>query len=120
MDGMISAYTVLCVSLQAQSCHNAGLALNLAVLDDKEPEIEGQDKRRKLAFFERHMSEVYPGIFVVGEHLAKDRQALDAAGVTHIINCIGMVMKPQFPDSYKYLTLHLLGRMSWLNSILFQ
>lgn len=97
---------------ELKGCYvTGGLGLDLKSLAQEEPEEEGRDKRLKLAYFDQHFSEVHPNIFVVGETLAKNEAALQAQGITHIVNCIGMILNPMFPDSFSYLTLHLLGEV---------
>lgn len=45
-----------------------------------------QAKREKMAFFERHVTPVAPGLFVGGDAVARDRVKLAGAGVTHVLN----------------------------------
>ncbi|KAK9807267.1 hypothetical protein WJX73_005991 [Symbiochloris irregularis] len=83
-------------------------SLNLALLPSNAqqgPLSERAVRRAKLKQFERHCSEVGPGLFVAGELVAADREILKAAGITHVINCIGHIFHNPFPEELTYLTL---------------
>lgn len=41
----------------------------------------------------------------------QNRETLRAAGVTHIVNCVGMLVPNCFADEIDYLTLFLLGEL---------
>lgn len=92
----------------------AGLRnLNLGVISrDDVPKDETRLKQDKLAKFEVLCSEVAPGICLGGEKVASNRQLLREAGVTHIINCVGMVVPNYFPDDFNYHTLFLKGMLT--------
>ena len=47
-----------------------------------------------------------------GAAVARDRQMLREAGVTHVVNCVGMLPPAApFADELQYLVLHLLGAL---------
>jgi len=49
---------------------------------------------------------------VGGAAVARDRQMLREAGVTHVVNCVGMLPPAApFADELQYLVLHLLGAL---------
>ena len=51
-----------------------------------------------------------PGLCVAGLAVAQDRQILRRAGVTHVVNCVGMLPPATpFAGELQYLVLHLLG-----------
>ena len=66
-------------------------------------------RRQKFAVFEGACSEVAPGLCVGGGAVAQNRDTLRAAGVTHVVNCVGMLIPNCFADELDYLTLFLLG-----------
>ncbi len=75
------------------------------------PKDESRLKQDKLAKFEVLCSEVAPGICIGGEKVAADRQLLNASGITHIINCVGMIVPNYFPEHFTYHTLYLKGEL---------
>lgn len=90
----------------------AGLrVLDLRALPrDDGPPTELQARREKFVFFEKKCSEVVKGVCVAGELVARDRALLQESGITHIVNCIGMLCPPCFPADFTYLTLYLYGK----------
>ena len=68
-----------------------------------------QARRDKLAFFERHCSEVADGLMVAGGAVASDLSILTASRVSHILNCVGALLPCSFPDSFAYKVLYLQG-----------
>lgn len=73
------------------------------------PPTELQARREKFAYYEKQCSEVAKGVCISGELVARDKQILRDSGVTHIVNCIGMLCPECFPEDFKYLTLYLNG-----------
>lgn len=73
------------------------------------PPSELQARREKYAFFEKHCSEVAEGLFLGSDVVARNRDTLRAAGVTHVINCVGFLYPAYFKDELTYLTLYLQG-----------
>lgn len=55
-----------------------------------------QTKRAKLAFFDKHVTPVCSGLFVGGDAVARSREALTAAGVTHVLNATGFTSPEYF------------------------
>lgn len=54
--------------------------------------------------------QVAPGLCVAGMAVAQDREILRRAGVTHVVNCVGMLPPATpFAGELQYLVLHLLG-----------
>ncbi|KAG2483604.1 hypothetical protein HYH03_017546 [Edaphochlamys debaryana] len=68
---------------------------------------ETQLRRQKYLYFEKHCSEVSPGLFLSGDYVAKNRDTLRQAGVTHVLNCVGFICKEYFPEELTYKTLFL-------------
>lgn len=55
-------------------------------------------------------AQVAPGLCVAGLAVAQDREILRRAGVTHVVNCVGMLPPATpFAGELQYLVLHLLG-----------
>ncbi|BDA50988.1 Protein-tyrosine-phosphatase MKP1 [Coccomyxa sp. Obi] len=71
------------------------------------PPSELQARREKYAFFEKQCSEVADGIFLGSDVVARNRETLRAAGVTHVINCVGFLYPAYFKDELTYLVLYL-------------
>jgi len=57
--------------------------------------------------------QVAPGVCVSGEKVARDRDLLRRSGVTHVVNCVGMLVPECFPNDFRYLTLYLRGEMEF-------
>lgn len=73
--------------------------------DDAGPPSELGARRQKFAQFEGHCSEVVPGLCVGGGAVARSRETLRAAGITHVVNCVGMLIPACFEPELQYLTL---------------
>ena len=56
--------------------------------------------------------QVAPGLCVGGGAVARSREALRAAGVTHVVNCVGMLIPACFAPDIDYLTLFLQGGLA--------
>jgi hypothetical protein len=74
------------------------------------PPSELQARREKYAFFEKHCSEVADGIFLGSDVVARNRETLRAAKITHVINCVGFLYPAYFKDELTYLVLYLQGK----------
>lgn len=91
---------------------------NLRVLDlrtlprDDGPPTELRARKEKLAFFERQCSRVAEGLYVGAEHVARSRDTLREAGITHVVNCVGFLYPPYFENELRYQVLYLQGRPS--------
>lgn len=89
------------------------VGLNLSALRDRAKEDADEDKselqirREKFAHFEKHCTEIVPGIYVSGEGVAKNRATLDEHGITHVINCVGFVIPNYFEPDLVYKTMWL-------------
>ena len=68
---------------------------------------EAMRKKEKMAHFAGHCSRVAPGLHVSGEAVARDRAALDACGITHVVNCVGFVCPECHAPDLRYKTLWL-------------
>lgn len=88
------------------------LDLRSIPMDDSAPS-ETQQRRQKYLFFEKQCSEVSPGLFLSGDSVAKNRETLREAGVTHVLNCVGYICKEYFKDELTYRTLYLQGMRTW-------
>ncbi len=95
------------------TCTRAGLAnLDLRGLSRVDgPPSELQARREKYAFFEKQCSEVADGIFLGSDVVARNRETLRAAGITHVINCVGFLYPAYFKDELDYLVLYLQGEL---------
>lgn len=91
---------------------------NLRTLDLKSlpreegPPSETQLRRAKFQFFDKHCSEVAPGLFLSGDTVARNREQLAEHGVTHVMNCVGFVCKEHFKGQLAYRTFFLQGACS--------
>ena len=89
------------------------VGLNLGALRDRAREDVDEDKselqirREKFAHFEKHCTEIVPGVYVSGEGVAKNRATLDEHGITHVINCVGFVIPNYFEPDLVYKTMWL-------------
>jgi len=75
------------------------------------PPSELQARREKYAFFEKQCSEVADGLFLGSDVVARNREVLRAAGITHVINCVGFLYPAYFQDELTYLVLYLQGEL---------
>jgi hypothetical protein len=94
---------------------------NLRVLDlrtlprDDGPPTELRARKEKLAYFERQCSRVAEGLYVGAEHVARSRETLRQAGITHIVNCVGFLYPAFFADELSYKVLYLQGALLLLH-----
>jgi hypothetical protein len=78
--------------------------------EDVSSPSETQIRRAKYLFFEKQCSQVAEGIFLAGDAVAKQREVLRQNGVTHVVNCVGMLCKEYFKgDGIQYRTYYLQG-----------
>jgi hypothetical protein len=70
---------------------------------------ELQARREKLALFDKQCSRVIAGLYVGSDTVARSRDALRAAGITHVINCVCTLYPAYFLDELAYLMLNLHG-----------
>jgi len=70
---------------------------------------ELQARREKLALFDKQCSRVIAGLYVGSDTVARSRDALRAAGITHVINCVCTLYPAYFSDELTYLMLNLHG-----------
>ena len=73
------------------------------------PPTELRAKKEKLAFFERQCTPIGEGLYLGAEHVARSRETLRDAGITHVVNCVGFLYPAYFEDELAYKTLHLQG-----------
>lgn len=91
--------------------------INLQTLDlrslgtEESPPSETRLRRQKMALFEKHCSEVYPGLHISGEYVAKNLDVLRQNGITHIVNCVGYMYQEYFKPEIQYKTLYLHGAL---------
>ncbi|KAL6777000.1 hypothetical protein ACKKBF_B19820 [Auxenochlorella protothecoides x Auxenochlorella symbiontica] len=71
------------------------------------PPTELRARKDKLAYFERQCSPVGHGLFVGAECVARNRESLREAGITHVINCVGFLYPAYFSPELEYRTLYL-------------
>lgn len=88
-------------------------ALDLRTLPrDDGPPTELRTRKEKLAHFEKECTHVGDQLYVGAEVVAKSRQILQSAGITHIVNCVGMLYPQYFENEVKYQTLYLNGTLN--------
>lgn len=74
-------------------------SLDLGALPREDgPPSETQLRRQKFQFYERKCSEIAEGLYLSGEVVARSKELLDANGITHVVNCVGMICKEWFKD----------------------
>ena len=94
------------------------MKLDLRSLSQSEgPPSELQARREKYAFFEKQCSEVADGLFLGSDVVARNREVLRAANITHVINCVGFLYPAYFQDELTYLVLYLQGELTSGNSL---
>lgn len=76
---------------------------------DAGPLTELAQRRAKFNEFEGHCSEISPGLFVGSDTVARSREILRQAGITHVVNAVGQVFPNYFPEELQYRRLKLLG-----------
>lgn len=76
---------------------------------DDGPPTELRARKEKLAYFERQCSRVADGLYVGAEHVARSRETLRQAGITHVVNCVGFLYPAFFADELAYKVLYLQG-----------
>lgn len=79
------------------------------------PPSETQLRRDKFKFYEVHCSQVAPGLFLAGDVVAKDREAITRHGITHVLNCVGFICKEYFQGELHYKTYYLQGERRCLS-----
>ena len=87
---------------------NVSLDLKAIPRDDGPPS-ETQLRRQKFQFFESKCSEISEGLFLSGEVVARNEGLLKEHGITHIVNCVGMICQEYFKDqgmTYRTYFLH--------------
>ena len=93
--------------------HAGPMKLDLSALSRSDgPPSELQARREKYAFFEKQCSEVADGLFLGSDIVARNRGVLRAAGITHVINCVGFLYPAYFKEELEYLVLYLQGQLS--------
>lgn len=65
-------------------------------------------RRQKLLEFESQCNKVDEGLYVSSELVAKNRELLRLAGITHVVNTIGFICPNMFPDELSYLLINIL------------
>jgi protein-tyrosine phosphatase len=75
---------------------------------DTGPMTEIRARKDKLDACSKQASRIAAGLFVGGDVVAKDRDVLQAAKISHVINCVGQLYESYFEEQgIKYLTLFL-------------
>ncbi|XP_074364832.1 protein-tyrosine-phosphatase MKP1-like [Apium graveolens] len=69
-------------------------------------------RKEKRAIFDKECSKVAEHIYLGGSAVASDREILGKHGITHILNCVGLVCPEYFKADFVYHTLWLRDRSS--------
>ena len=77
---------------------------------DEGPPTELRARRDKFAFFEQQCSEITPGLFLGSDAVARNWETLEAAGITHVVNCVGFIYPAYFESKLTYKVLYLQGQ----------
>lgn len=85
--------------------------LDLAALPREDgPVSETQLRRKKYQFYEKQCSQIEGGLYLSGDVVARSRETLREAGITHVLNCVGFICKEYFADEgLIYKTYYLQG-----------
>ncbi len=84
------------------------LELSNKEIIDTGPMTEIRARKDKLDACSKQASRIATGLFVGGDVVAKDRGVLQAAKISHVINCVGQLYESYFEEhGIKYLTLFL-------------
>jgi len=78
--------------------------LSLADIEEDDDIRYTNRAQMKMEMFATAMSELYPGLFVAGDIVARDKAQLKAKGVTHIVNCAGNVCGNYHAEDFRYLS----------------
>lgn len=90
--------------------HKALKALDLRALPrDEGPPTELRARRDKFAYFEQECTKVVDGLYLGADSVARNWDTLEAAGITHVVNCVGFIYPAYFEDRLSYKTLYLQG-----------
>lgn len=90
--------------------HKALKALDLRALPrDEGPPTELRARRDKFAYFEQQCTKVVDGLYLGSDSVARNWDTLEAAGITHVVNCVGFIYPAYFEDRLSYKTLYLQG-----------
>lgn len=74
------------------------------------PPSETQLRRAKFQHFSSQCSLVGERLYLSGEVVAKSAEILQANGISHVLNCVGMLCQEYFKDQgIQYRTYHLHG-----------
>ncbi|KAL3136100.1 Protein-tyrosine-phosphatase mkp1 [Trebouxia sp. C0010 RCD-2024] len=88
--------------------HKALKALDLRALPrDEGPPTELRARRDKFAYFEQECTKVVDGLYLGADSVARNWDTLEAAGITHVVNCVGFIYPAYFEDRLSYKTLYL-------------
>eukprot|EP00656_Telonema_subtile_P057008 TRINITY_DN9276_c0_g1_i1.p1 TRINITY_DN9276_c0_g1~~TRINITY_DN9276_c0_g1_i1.p1 ORF type:complete len:732 (+),score=142.29 TRINITY_DN9276_c0_g1_i1:106-2301(+) len=96
------------LTLPGLSLHNLGAGRTTTQSSPaKGMQSESAIRQGELDKYNHVCSQVLPYLFVGARKVAEDKELLQQCGITHIVNCAGMVMENCHPESFKYLKLHL-------------
>ena len=78
--------------------------LSLADIEEDDDIRYTNRAQMKMEMFATAMSELYPGLYVAGDIVARDKGMLKSKGVTHIVNCAGNVCGNYHGEDFRYLS----------------
>lgn len=79
-------------------------------VDDINENFDIRDTDRQILknqLYAKECSQLYQGLYVGGDKVARDMEILRKNGITHIINCAGNACGNYFPEQFTYMTLFL-------------
>lgn len=82
-------------------------------------DMSGWSPRRLIKHFDPICSRIADHLYLGSRIPSEDKQKLKENGITHILNCAGMVCKNFFPEEFEYKTLYLFDAQSQDISYLF-
>ncbi len=97
------------MSSETKCCTGLVGRLNFSSLCEGAEAEERGRKQDKLAAFSGQCNEVYAGLYVAGQEVARDKTLLQHNNVTHIVNCVGELVPDSYPADFHYLTFNFSG-----------
>jgi len=88
---------------------NEDFRIDMAAIDtDISSEmVPPESKARKIARYDKICSKITDNLYIGSDTIARDVETLKRCGVTHILNCAGVICENYFPDEFVYKKLYL-------------
>eukprot|EP00007_Cunea_sp_BSH-02190019_P002301 CAMPEP_0174231090 /NCGR_PEP_ID=MMETSP0417-20130205/1706_1 /TAXON_ID=242541 /ORGANISM="Mayorella sp, Strain BSH-02190019" /LENGTH=1041 /DNA_ID=CAMNT_0015308911 /DNA_START=106 /DNA_END=3227 /DNA_ORIENTATION=- len=87
---------------------------------DEDEAAKLDSARTRLKIFDPLCSEIEKDVFLGSQTVAMNKQLLQEKGITHILNCAGVICDEYFPNDFQYKTLHLVdGKSEKIRALLY-